>query len=66
MVEPQASLQLLDARAMGKPSAFIGQEQDWSRWCYAFESDAGLLRTNLWLVMERAAKMATEPVRLST
>ena len=51
MVEPQGGLQLLDTRALGKPSAFSGQEQDWLRWCFALASYARLLSTILQLVM---------------
>ena len=42
------------------------QEQDWPRWCFAFESYAGLLSHNLQTVMERAVEMATERTCLST
>ena len=59
-------LQLLDTRALGKPSAPSGQEQDLSRWCFAFASFAGPSGRNLQTVMERAAEMETELARLST
>ena len=55
------TLHLVDTRSLGKPQAFSGQEQDWARWCFAFEAYAGLLHRDLQHRMEQVEVVEDEP-----
>ena len=56
--------QLLGTKSLWKPAAFSGREENWARWCFAFESFTSL--PHLQKAMEQAANMDSELVRLST
>ena len=66
MLSMTEGLQVLDTKTLGKPATFRGQEEDWAKWCFAFESFSSLLGRNLQQAMEQAANTEADPARLST